>query len=100
MHSVLWVSALKTMKLYHYTNKKAYDAILNDRRILESKDRTMDAVHGAGTYLTPLDPSHKKEEIAKESYNDGRAAGKALRDGKLDYWFEFDLDEALFFQVS
>jgi len=82
----------KIVVLYHYTDKKGYDAIKKSKKILKSSDTTNDAVYGAGVYLTSLSPNKRsKIEIAENNY-DGIAKAQE-RHGKVDYWFEFYLPE-------
>merc|ERR1711872_639001 len=85
------------VKLYHYTDKAGYDAIRKTKKILKSSVGKGDAVMGSGVYLTSLSPQGRsKIVIAKNNYDGNQYlfANQQNSDGKVDYWFEFDIPES------
>ena len=85
------------VKVYHYTDKAGYDAIRKTKKVLKSEMRKGDAIAGDGVYLTSLSPKGRsKIIIAKNNYdgNQYNYAAKQEADGKVDYWFEFEIPES------
>jgi len=75
------------MKVYHYTNKAGYDAIMASGILLASyKGDSDDAAFGNGVYFTRLPPTTGKKALAINNYNNIWAT--ELKNGKVDYWFE------------
>ena len=88
-------------RFYHYTDEKGYKAILKSRKIKKSKMKVGDAVYGTGVYLTRLSPQDRtKGGIARNNYGHDSLEKARLKDGRVDYWFEFDIDEARLENVS
>ena len=82
-------------RFYHYTDEKGYKSILNSRKIKKSRMQVGDAIFGEGVYLTSLSPQDRtKGGIARNNYGHDRLEKARLKQGRVDYWSEFDIDEA------
>lgn len=74
-----------SMRLFHYTDAKSHESILQDKLIHQTKGK-----HGLGVYLTTLDPSkHDAEEIARNNY--GRDAKHKME--KVDHYIDVEVEE-------
>ena len=86
------------VKLYHYTDKAGYDAIRRTQKIRKSTDTANDARYGVGVYLTSLSPRNRSKVVISKNNYDGARGGQfaynQMDDGKVDYWFEFDIDSS------
>ena len=83
--------------LYHYTDKAGYQAIQKTGKILMSSATGGDAIAGDGVYLTSLSPQNRSKMMISENNYDGAQmmfAERQEEDGKVDYWFEFNLPES------
>ena len=79
---------------YHYTDLTSASRILLSKMILPSQDILNDAVMGEGAYLTKLDPSFSRPDVAKNNYDHNLWESK-LQDGKVDVSFEMKLPKIL-----
>ena len=82
------------VKLYHFTTYDGLRDIKREKVIRVSRggssSSSRDMMHGAGVYLTALDPErHSKEEIAANNWAKG--GEKRLREGNTDYYVEVDI---------
>ena len=83
--------------LYHYTDKAGYQAIQKTEKILMSSAAGGDAIAGDGVYLTSLSPRNRSKMMISKNNYDGTQnmfAERQEQDGKVDYWFEFNLPES------
>ena len=84
------------VKLYHYTTYDRLQRIKREKVIrastVQSSSRR-DMIHGAGVYLTALDPEHhSKDQIAVNNWaGGGQARQKA---GNTDYYVEIEIPES------
>ena len=85
-------------KFYHYTNQEGYEAIRKSKKIKKSKTEGVDAVFGYGVYLTSLSPQDRTNRgIANNNYDGSKDkfARRMLREGRINYWFEFDIPKKM-----
>jgi hypothetical protein len=73
------------VKLFHYTNRDGFEGICNSKTLRQSTT-TYDAAFGPGVYFTKMSPpKYSKEEIAKNSWDDGnRVSAQMIKEG-LDF---------------
>jgi hypothetical protein len=85
------------VNLYHYTDKRGYEAIKSSGKVLKSTDTAHDAKFGVGVYLTSLSPKDRSKIVISKNNYDGARGGpfaqNQVDDGKVDYWFEFDIPD-------
>jgi hypothetical protein len=67
---------------------------MNSKTILPSPDIHGDAVMGKGAYLTKLDPTNSRPDVAKNNYDNNLWESK-LQDGKVNVCFEMKLPKIL-----
>merc|ERR1719369_1170477 len=85
------------VKVYHYTDKAGYDAIRKTKKVLKSEKSKGDALIGDGVYLTSLSPKGRSKILIAQNNYDGnqyKFATNQEADGKVDYWFEFEIPES------
>ena len=84
------------VRLYHYTTYEGLQKIKRERLIKEStggSSSRRDMMHGAGVYLTALDPDHHtKQEIATNNW--ARGGQTRLRAGCADYYVELEIPDS------
>ncbi len=81
---------------YHYTDKDGKEAIEKSKKLIKSAKGAM----GPGVYLTKVDPSKKKQEIANNNYDgvvdsDGHLGDIQNAKGRVDYVIIIELKDGI-----
>ena len=80
-----------SITLYHYTDKKSADLILESGYIKQSTG-SGDTAFGDGVYMTSLDMSKPIAKLAENNYDDVGLWKQKIIDGKLEVAFRLVLD--------